>query len=330
MQKRQLGKDGPMVSAIGLGCWNFSGAYGPTDETESHTTLAKALDLGINFLDTADVYGSGLSERVIGSFIKDNPNAFVIATKAGIYRNPDTGIRGFNNSPEHLRTSLEKSLTHLGVDHIPLYYIHRREAERPIEEVMDTLAQFKQEGKIGGIGFSEISPASLRRAHTVHPVMAVQSEYSLWTRMPELGMVQACAELGVAFLPFSPLGRGIFAEKTPDPGSFDDGDFRKNNPRFVEPNFTYNVKAVEPFKALAHAMGVTAPALALAWLLAKGDHIIPLPGTRSPNHLAEDAQAASIRLTPSDLKEIDKHLPPGFAHGDRYSKAQMAGAERYC
>lgn len=330
MKQRQLGKDGPMVSAIGLGCWNFSGAYGPTDEKESHATLAKSLDLGIDFLDTANVYGNGLSESVIGNFIKDKPNAFKIATKAGIYRNPETNIRGFNNTADHLRSELEKSLTRLGVDHVALYYIHRREAERPIEEVMETLVAFKQEGKIGGIGFSEISPSSLRRAHAVHPVMAVQSEYSLWTRMPELGVIQACRELGVAFVPFSPLGRGIFGQETPDPAMFHKGDFRENNPRFMEPDFSYNVAAVEPFKAFAGERGVTPASLAIAWVMAQGEHLIPIPGTRSASHLIDDASATDIVLSQSDLETIGQILPPGFAYGDRYSAAQLPGAERYC
>ncbi len=330
MHKRQLGAGGPMVSAVGLGCWNFSGAYGPTNEAESHATLAAALDLGIDFLDTANVYGRGLSEQVIGSFIKQNPGKFTIATKAGIYRDPDTNIRGFNNSPEHLREALEQSLKDLGVDHVALYYIHRREAERPIEDVMDTLVRFKEEGKIGGIGFSEISPSSLRRAHAVHPVMAVQSEYSLWSRMPELGVIQACKDLGVAFVPFSPLARGMFANQTPDPEMFEDGDFRKNNPRFIEPNFSYNVKAIAPFKQLAASIGASPASLAIAWVLVQGDHLIPIPGTRSAGHLREDAAGEAISLNDTTLAEIDQLLPPGFAHGDRYSWAQLPGVERYC
>ena len=330
MHKRQLGRGGPMVSAIGLGCWSFAGAYGPTSERESHGTLAAALDLGIDFLDTANVYGNGVSERTIGSFIKDNPGRFAIATKAGIRRDPATNARGFDNSPEHLRAALEQSLGDLGVDHVALYYIHRREADRPIEDVMETLVRFKDEGKIGAIGFSEISPASLRRAHAVHPVTAVQSEYSLWSRMPDLGMIGACRDLGVAFVAFSPLARGMFATRTPDPATFDKGDFRKDNPRFIEPNFSRNVAAIAPFRKLAADRGTTPAALALAWVLARGDHLIPIPGTRSAAHLREDAAGAGISLTDADLAEIARLLPAGFAHGDRYSQAQLAGAERYC
>jgi len=330
MHNRQLGKDGPMVGAVGLGCWSFAGSYGPTTEAESHATLAGALDLGIDFLDTSNVYGAGVSELAIGSFIKDHPGRFTIATKGGIYRDPDTNERGFNNSPEHLRAALETSLKNLGVDHVALYYIHRRDQTCPIEDVMETLVRFKDEGKIGGIGFSEIAPFSLRRAHAVHPVMAVQSEYSLWTRGPELGMIQACKELGVAFVPFSPLGRGMFAAKPPVSADFSDGDFRNNNPRFAEPNFSANVKALEPFREFAAARGTTPSALAMAWVLAQGDHLIPIPGTRSLEHLKDDAAGEELSLSADDMAEIDRILPLGFAHGDRYSDAQWIGPERYC
>ena len=330
MKKRRLGEGGPMVSEIGLGCWNFAGPYGPTSEAESHETLAAALELGIDFLDTANVYGMGLSEKVIGSFLKTHPGRFTIATKGGIWRNPKTNERGFNNSAQHLQAELEKSLKNLGTDHVALYYIHRREAGRPVEEVMETLLRFKEEGKIGGIGFSEIAPASLRRAHAVHPVTAVQSEYSLWSRMPELGMIQACQELGVAFVPFSPLGRGMFCASTPDPASFADGDFRKNNPRFLEPDFSRNVAAIKPFKQLASDMGTTPAALAVAWILAQGCHLIPIPGTRTASHLRDCAAASELSLGADVLKEIARILPAGFAHGARYAAAQWPGVEQYC
>ena len=308
----------------------FAGSYGATDEAESHATLARALDLGIDFLDTANVYGNGVSEQVIGSFIKDHPGRFTIASKAGIRREPETNKRVFDNSPDHLRESLEASLRRLGVDHIALYYIHRREQDRPIEDVMETLARFKEEGKIGGIGFSEIAPYSLKRAHAVHPVMAVQSEYSLWTRQPEMGVIQTCRDLGVAFVPFCPLGRGIFSAALPDPATFADGDFRKNNPRFLEPNFSQNATAVEPFRALAADLGTTPAALAIAWTLHQGDHLIPIPGTRSSAHLEEDVGSAGLSLGEADLAEIERILPCGFAYGDRYSDAQSIGVERYC
>ena len=195
---------------------------------------------------------------------------------------------------------------------------------------METLVRFKDEGKIGGIGFSEIAPSTLRRAYAVHPVMAVQSEYSLWSRSPDLGVIQACEELGVAFVPFSPLGRGILTSARLDPATFSDDDFRKNNPRFLEPNFSANDRALEPFREFAAAKSTTPAALAIAWLLAKGDHLIPIPGTRTIDHLIEDAAGVDLPLSAGDLAEIDRVLPPGFAHGDRYSEGQWPGAERYC
>ncbi|MGI9509641.1 MAG: aldo/keto reductase [Geminicoccaceae bacterium] len=330
MKLRRLGNDGVEIGEIGLGCWSFAGAYGPTDQVESHRTLARALELGIDFLDTANVYGNGVSEEVIGAFIRDHPGRFKIATKGGIHRPPETNQRTFDNSPEHLREALEASLRRLGVEHVDLYYIHRREPARPIEDVMATLVRFKEEGKIGGIGFSEISPTSLRRAHAVHPVTAVQSEYSLWTRQPDLGMVQATKALGVAFVPFSPLGRGIFSTTAPEPGTFGPQDFRKNNPRFLEPYFSDNLEAIKPFKAMAADLRTTPAALALAWALAQGSHLIPIPGTRSVEHLDELAAATDLSLGADALAEIDRILPPGFAFGHRYSDAQQVGAELYC
>lgn len=330
MKQRQLLSDGTLVSEIGLGCMSFAGFYGPTDEAASHNTLAAAHDLGIDFLDTANVYGMGLSERVIGSFLKGDAGKFTIATKGAIWRNPETGTRGFNNKPDHLRSELEKSLKRLGLEHVALYYIHRRDPDVEIEDVMETLLGFKAEGKIGGIGFSEISPASLRRACAVGPVDAVQSEYSLWTRYPDLGMVQTCAELGVAFVPFSPVGRGMFAARTPDPERFGDTDFRVGNPRFVEPNFSYNAQIIAGFKSFAAELGTSPIALALAWCLARGSHLIPIPGTRSAGHLAECAAASDFAMSDEIMAGIDRILPVGWAHGDRYTRAQWLGPEGYC
>ena len=330
MKHRQLGSSGPSVSAIGLGCWNFAGPYGPTTEQESHETLAAARDLGVNLIDTANVYGMGVSETVIGNYLRRNPGHFRIATKAGIRRDPATGARHFDNSPDHLRSELEASLQRLGVDHVDLFYVHRREADRPIEDVTGTLLRFVEEGKIGGFGFSEIAPSSLRLAHAVAPVTAVQSEYSLWTRQPELGMVQACGDLGVALVAFCPLGRGIFASRAPDPATFGPADFRKPNPRFTEPNLTRNIEAVAPFKAYASDLGTTPVALAIAWLLSRGDHVIPIPGTRSADHLRECAEGAALELGETELAEIERILPVGFAYGDRYSREQSNGVEGYC
>ena len=330
MQQRKLRQDGKTVSEIGLGCWSFAGSYGPTTEQEAHETLTAAKDLGVDFLDTANVYGMGTSEEIIGSFLKGKASGFSIATKAGIWRDPETGKRGFNNKADYLRSELEGSLTRLGLEHVDLYYIHRRDREVPIEDVMQTLLGFKKEGKIGGIGFSEISPSSLRRASAVGPVDAVQSEYSLWTRQPELGMIETCAELDVAFVPFSPLGRGIFAPVPPDPSRFPEGHFRKGTPRFTEPNFSHNVMQVEGFKALAADLGTSPVTLALAWCLSQGDHLIPIPGTRSAGHLTDCVAAASFSMSVDILMEIETVLPLGWAHGDRYSPEQWNGVEGYC
>lgn len=326
MQLRKLGQNGPDVGAIGFGCMSFGGFYGSTDRTESHAALARALDLGIDHLDTADVYGNGVSEEVIGAFIKDNPGRFTIATKAGIRAKP---TRSYDNSPEYLQDCLEASLRRLGVDRVELFYVHRRDQSRPIEDVVETLVRFKEAGKIGGFGFSEISPASLQRAASVHPVTAVQSEYSLWTRLPDLGMISACERLGTTFVAFSPLARGMFTNVMPDPAALSDSDFRKNNPRFLEPNFSFNREIVSRFNDYARDRRWSPAALALAWVLHRGPHIIPIPGTRTAAHLAEDAEGASIVLTSDDMAEIETILPVGFAHGDRYSEKQYVGPERY-
>lgn len=330
MQKRKIRQDGKLVSEIGLGCWSFAGSYGATTEAEAHNTLSAAKEMGVDFLDSANVYGMGVSERIIGSFLKGNAAGFTIATKAGIWRDPATGKRGFNNKADYLRQELEDSLTRLGLEHVDLYYMHRRDQEVPVEAVMETLLGFKAEGKIGGIGFSEISPATLRRAAAVGPVDAVQSEYSLWTRQPEMGMIQTCKELGVAFVPFSPLGRGIFAPTPPDPSTFEDGHFRKGTPRFTEPNFSWNVEQVGRFKSLAQDIGVSPVTLALAWCLSRGEHLVPIPGTRSADHLADCVAAATFNMNNETMAAIEACLPIGWAHGDRYSREQWIGVEGYC
>ena len=329
MKLRKLGQNGPKVGEIALGCMSFAGFYGPATMPESHDTLHAAIEHGITHLDTANVYGNGVSEEYLGAFIKEHPHKFEIATKGGIWRD-EAGNRGFNNAASHLRAELEKSLKRLGVDHVALYYVHRRQQDIPIEDVMETLLAFKQEGKIGGIGFSEIAPASLRRAAAVGPVMAVQSEYSLWTRGPELGMIEACAEVGAAFVPFSPLARGMFSNTTPDPASFGEMDFRKTGPRFQPENFKANVSYFDRFRALASDLGLAPAGLAIAWVLDQGEHLIPIPGTRTRAHLEEFVSGSAFALTQEIRDRIDQIMPAGFAHGDRYSDAQTVGIERYC
>ncbi len=327
MKNRTLGKDGPAVGAVGLGCMSFAGFYGSTDEAESHRTLARAADLGVTHLDTSNVYGAGLSENVIGSFLRKNPHRFSIATKTGIVAGPP---RSFNNSKEYMRNSLEESLRRLGVEHVDLFYVHRRDQDIPIEDVTGFMADFVAEGKIGGIGFSEIAPSSLRRAAKIHSVRAVQNEYSLWTRIPELGLIQTCAELGVTFVAFSPLARGMFSDEIPEPAAFTDNDFRRNNPRFNEPNFSYNRDAVQKFIDYSQSQGFHPASVALAWVLQQGDHIIAIPGTRTAKHLEQNALAGDLILTSEQLDVIEKILPAGFAHGFRYADKQLFGIEQYC
>ena len=331
MKTRGLGARGPQVGEIALGCMSFASFYGPpTTEEACRAVLRRAMEAGVTHLDTARAYGDGLSEEIIGRFIKDHPdNGFVIATKGGILKSPDGG-RHFENAPVALRDYLEGSLARLGVDHVPMYYVHRRDQNHPIEAVMETLLRFKDEGKIGGIGFSEISPSSLRRAAAVGPVDAVQSEYSLWTRLPELGMIQACAEVGAAFVAFSPLGRGIFGDTDLDRASFGSVDFRSKTPRFEPDNFAKNMEHVRALRAIAAEVGVPTAALAIAWVLDQAPHIVPIPGTCQAAHLDEVLEAQNVEMTDALRGEIAKAMPVGFAHGDRYSAAQQVGIERYC
>ena len=325
MKTRSLA--GRNVGCVGFGAMSFAGFYGATTDEESQDCLAAAVDLGIDHWDVAEIYGMGHSEKMIGEFLKNSDADITLATKGGIYTKP---TRHFSNAPDRIRASLEGSLKRLGRDSVELYYIHRREAERPVEEVVEFLVTLIEEGLIGSIGFSEISPATLRRAHAVHPVAAVQSEYSLWTRLPELGMIQACKDLGTAFVAFSPVARGTFGDAFPDPASFAPGDFRAGMPRFAEPNYTANKAAIQPFRDYCEARGWPVAGAAIAWTLDQGDHIIPIPGTRTAAHLRELAAGGEITFTDDDRAEIARLLPVGFAHGDRYSDKQIIGVERYC
>lgn len=322
MKQRQLGANGPMVCEIGFGAMSLGGIFGDTTEAESLACLDAMLDVGIDFIDTANIYGMGISETVLGNWLASRKPQVVLATKASFVSGPP---RHIDSSELHLRQELEASLRRLGRDHIDLFYIHRREHARPLEEVIATLSRLIEEGKIGGYGLSEIAPYTLRAAHAIHPCRAVQNEYSLWTRQPELGMIQECARLGVAFIPFSPLARGMLGDVAlaqPNDG------FRGNNPRFMEPNFSANTAKIDVFRAFCAARGWTTAATALAWILAKGPHLIPIPGTRKAQNLREWVQ--DIDLTPADLTEIERILPAGFAQGDRYGDHQLMAIERYC
>lgn len=327
MKTRQLGTGGPQISAIGLGCMSFAGFFGSTDEATSLACLDAAVSAGITFWDTSNVYGMGVSEKLIGTYLAANRPEVVLATKVGIVAGPP---RRFDNSDDHIRSELEKSLRNLGRDRVELYYIHRRDPECPVEQAAETMSRLVEEGLIGGYGLSEVAPSTLRRAHAVHPCRAVQNEYSLWTRQPDLGLIQTCQELGVAFVPFSPLARGMLADISIDPSQMRETDWRRNAPRFTEPNLSYNRTAIDGFRQFSHGRGWSVSATALAWVLDQGDHLVPIPGTRSAAHLAEWANASDIAFTDDDRREIARLLPVGFAHGDRYSDAQMIGVERYC
>lgn len=327
MKHRPLGANGPMVSAIGLGCLSFGGIFGPTTDEESLRCLDAARDAGITFFDTANIYGAGRSETVLGHWLGTRKHPAHIATKAAIVPG---GVRRIDNSEAYLRAELEGSLRRLGVDHVDLFYIHRHEAARPIEEVAGTFSRLIEEGKIGGYGMSEISPGTLRRANAVHPCRAVQNEYSLWTRQPDLGLIQACAEGGTAFVPFSPLARGALGREILDPATLPEGEFRRQIPRFNGPDWVLNRQRIAGFRTYAQNRGISPPALALAWVLDKGPHLIPIPGTRSAENLADWVHASEIVLTDEDHREINRLLPPGWAFGDRYNDDQAATVERYC
>jgi len=330
--KRHLGRNGAEISALGYGAMSFSDFYGATSEAESHAILDMCRARGVTHLDTANVYGMGRSEETIGRYFAKHPEArdeFVIATKAAITRDED-GNRIFRNDRKHLEAELDKSLERLGVEQVALFYVHRRDPELSIEEVTEGLAEIVRTGKAAAFGFSEIAPSSLRRASAVAHVAAVQSEYSLATRSPEMGLVQTCAELGTALVAFSPVGRSLLTDDPLSLEAVQGLDFLRPNPRFNEPNYSANIARTDAFRALAAEMGISAAGLANAWLLAQGDHVIPIPGTRSTAHFGECLEALERPLTGEELAAVEAVLPIGWAHGDRYSEAQWVGPERYC
>jgi aryl-alcohol dehydrogenase-like predicted oxidoreductase len=319
------------VSAVGFGAMSFGGFYGPTNDAESMRTMAKALDLGVGFWDTANVYGDGLCEQLIGKFLAEDKSRrarVTLATKFAIRRRDD-GSRFFDNRVIHIREALDGSRKRLGVDHIDLYYVHRIDKSIPIEDTIGELARLVKAGAIGAIGLSEIAPDTLRRAHDVHPIAAVQSEYSLWTRNPELGLIQACAELGAILVAFSPLARGYLSGLLQNVESFDEKDFRHANPRFQSLDWRRNRDRLGGFLALADAWGLKPATLAIAWTLAKAAHVVPIPGSRAAAHLEECAAAAKVDLTDDQLAEIERALPLGFAAGERYSESQWVGIQKY-
>ena len=317
MKHRQLGKHGPTVSAIGLGCMGMSQSYGPGDDEESIRTLHRAMDLGVTLFDTADVYGRGANETLVGQAIRERRQDVVLATKCGIVPGPG-GPTGVDGSPGHVRESCDASLRRLQVDVIDLYYLHRVDPKVPIEDTVGAMAELVAQGKVRFLGLSEAAPSTIRRAHAVHPITALQSEYSLWFRDPEERVLPTCRELGIGFVPFSPLGRGFLSGRITNIDTLSPDDMRRRVPRFQGENLDKNLKLVNWLAQMAVRKGITAPQFALAWLLAKGQDIVPIPGTKRRRYLEENVAAADTPLSEHDVADLELAFAPDAGVGARY------------
>ena len=328
METRALGKGGLSVPALGLGCMGMSEFYGPGDDGESIRTIHRAIEMGMNFLDTADIYGLGRNEELVGKAIRDRRGKVILATKFGNVRGKDGSWLGVNGKSDYVRSCCEASLARLGVDVIDLYYQHRVDPATPIEETVGAMADLVRQGKVRFLGLSEAAPASIRRACAVHPIAALQSEYSLWTRDPEGEVIPTCRELGVGFVAYSPLGRGIFGGRIQGQGDLAEGDWRRSSPRFQGDNLARNLALVRRLEEMAAEKKCRPAQIALAWLLARGGDIVPIPGTKRVSRLEENAGALGVRLGPDDVARIDRAFPPGAAAGTRYPEPAMRAVNR--